>query len=209
VSELGDIRSRKRDYVAAEIAKAAARLFGEHGYDNVTVDEIAAAAGISARTFFRYYATKDEVLVRFQRRVYERLVRALEARPADEGAVTAMRNAYIATSSVPTAERAAALTQYAYMPESGLLPGRVAAQRAHEAILIEWAAVRMNVPPDDPRARTLVVTMEAAAHAAFHQWVLDRGTDDPGERVAAALDLLVDGLHALDTRVRAARKHTA
>jgi AcrR family transcriptional regulator len=209
VSELGDIRTRKRDYVAAEIAKAAARLFGEHGYDNVTVDEIAAAAGISARTFFRYYATKDEVLVRFQRRVYERMVRALEARPADEGPVTAIRNAYIATSSVPTAERAAALTQYAYMPESGLLPGRVAAQRAHEAILIEWAAARMNVPADDPRARTLVVTMEAAALAAFHQWVLDRGTDDPGERVAAALDLLVDGLHVLDTRVRATRKDTA
>src|SRR5688500_11186488 len=99
------LQDRRRRYVAQEIAQVAMRLFGERGFDDVTVDEIAAAAGISSRTFFRYFATKDEVVLQYQRRIQERLVEALAGRPAGEGPVTALRQAYLHTSRVAPEDR--------------------------------------------------------------------------------------------------------
>ena len=53
-----DIRQRRREFTADEIERVAIELFAVRGFDTVTVDEIAEAAGISARTFFRYFPTK-------------------------------------------------------------------------------------------------------------------------------------------------------
>ena len=65
------LRVRRRRLVQAEIERVAIRLFLEHGYDAVSVEDIAAQAGMSWRTFFRYYATKDEILRRYQSEVDE------------------------------------------------------------------------------------------------------------------------------------------
>jgi AcrR family transcriptional regulator len=51
------LRRRKRELVRDEIARAAWDLFGSQGYEAATVDEIARAAGVSRRTFFRYFSS--------------------------------------------------------------------------------------------------------------------------------------------------------
>jgi|tagenome__1003787_1003787.scaffolds.fasta_scaffold20495748_2 AcrR family transcriptional regulator len=56
------LRERNRARTYAEITEAALDLFTRQGFDATTVDEVAAAAGISAATFFRYFATKEDVL---------------------------------------------------------------------------------------------------------------------------------------------------
>jgi len=60
----GRLQTRKQDFVRSEIWTAAVDLFTAKGYEATTVEEIAAAAGVSRRTFFRYYASKDDLMVK-------------------------------------------------------------------------------------------------------------------------------------------------
>ena len=62
-SDDSPLRLKKQHFVRSEIWNAAVDLFAAHGYDGTTVDDIANAAGVSRRTFFRYFASKDDVMV--------------------------------------------------------------------------------------------------------------------------------------------------
>jgi AcrR family transcriptional regulator len=88
------LRERTRLAAQRDIGDAAMRLFLEHGFAEVTVDQIAAEAGISARSFFRYFATKEDAVVGQLAQEGLRLKAALEARPADEAPWDALRAAF-------------------------------------------------------------------------------------------------------------------
>lgn len=66
-----DLRERRRRETHAEISEAALSLFEQQGVENTTVDDIAAAAGISPRTFFRYFDTKEQAVLTLHRRFDE------------------------------------------------------------------------------------------------------------------------------------------
>ena len=89
------IWDRRRRLVAGEIEQVALRLFAEQGYDNVTTDDIARACNISARTFFRYFAAKRDVLLAVPRRSLVILCDAVDQRPANEDLLTSWRAAAI------------------------------------------------------------------------------------------------------------------
>src|SRR5262245_64809249 len=100
------LTERRRRLLRDEIGRIAVDLFAARGFDAVTVDDTADAVGTSQRTFFRYFASKDAIVLDLARRIDQRLLDALDARPASEGALTALRNAYCATSHVEPANRA-------------------------------------------------------------------------------------------------------
>jgi len=88
------LAERKRRLVADELRDAALMLLAKRGFATVTVDDIVAAAGMSRRTFFRYYASKEDVVVRFLADMGGIVVAALAERPATESPLAALRAAF-------------------------------------------------------------------------------------------------------------------
>src|SRR5687768_12001917 len=87
------LAERKRRLVADELRDAALMLLAARGFDTVTVDDIVAAAGMSRRTFFRYYASKEDVVVRFLADMGAIVLAALAERPRTEPPSAALRAA--------------------------------------------------------------------------------------------------------------------
>jgi AcrR family transcriptional regulator len=87
------LRDVARNAVRDEVVRSAWDLFVEHGFEATTVEQIAEAAGMSRRTFFRYFAGKDELILDKLLEVGDRVAAALAARPADEAAWPALRAA--------------------------------------------------------------------------------------------------------------------
>ncbi|MGW7445974.1 TetR family transcriptional regulator [Kitasatospora sp. NPDC054795] len=87
------LAQRKRQLVADELTRAALDLLAGGGFDAVTVDEIATAAGVSKRTFFRYFASKEDVVVQFLAALGTAMREELAARPARETPSVALRHA--------------------------------------------------------------------------------------------------------------------
>lgn len=88
------LRERTRRAVQAELLDVAQRLFVEQGYENTTIEQIADEAGISKRSFFRYFASKEAVVLAKYDKVGDDLVHALQARPIDEPLWLSLRHIF-------------------------------------------------------------------------------------------------------------------
>src|SRR6266700_7039768 len=86
-------REIARAAVQAELSLAAYELVVEKGYGNVTLDDMAAAGGVSRSTFLRYFRTKDQAILVALKAYVERMADALRARPREEGDWSALRSA--------------------------------------------------------------------------------------------------------------------
>lgn len=195
------LTDRRRRLVRDDIGRAAVHLFAEQGYDNVTVADIATAAGISERTFFRYFTTKDEVLLAYERRLWDRLVTAVAARPPSEGPVTALREAFLATSAVAPADRMRVAQLGSILAQAPELNARSRGYRLlNDSDLIELILARFpaNTAASRSQARVIVTAMNAVAAAEFGAWAQSGGRGDPAARIGAALTLLEDGLAQFD-----------
>jgi len=89
------LRERKKTDTRRALSDAAMRLASERGMDNVTRDDIAALAGVSARTFSNYFATKHDALVYRQTERLQRSVALLRERPAGEALWTSITEAIL------------------------------------------------------------------------------------------------------------------
>ncbi|WP_369211905.1 TetR family transcriptional regulator [Streptomyces flavofungini] len=89
------LRERKKQRTRNALLRAALELFTTKGYEETTVDEIAEAVDVSQRTFFRYFANKQEAVFAVQEMVEARFVEALRERPADEAPLVALREAVL------------------------------------------------------------------------------------------------------------------
>ncbi|MGW1747975.1 TetR family transcriptional regulator [Streptomyces sp. NPDC002092] len=89
------LRERKKQRTRDALLRAAVELFTTRGYEQTTVDDIAEAVDVSQRTFFRYYAGKEEAALALQELAVARFVEAVRERPADEAPMAALRQAVL------------------------------------------------------------------------------------------------------------------
>jgi mycofactocin system transcriptional regulator len=163
-----------------ELERVAMRLFSEHGFDATTVDDIAVAAGIGRRTFFRYFGSKNDVV---WGRFAEGLVdfrATLEATPADVPLDDALRRAIVAFNALPA-------EQVPVHRQRMTLILTVSSLQAHSTLMYaEWRQVvadfvagRLGLSTDDLLPRFAGHAMLGAAVAAYEQWLANGEADLP------------------------------
>ncbi|MCU1313002.1 MAG: Transcriptional regulator, TetR family [Acidobacteriaceae bacterium] len=96
--ESGTLRERKHEFVLREIEHAAWDLFGVVGFDRATVEEISRNAGVSRRTFFRYFRTKEDVLSYSVQRFGKRVAERFAILPSSRKPLAAIEEAFLSVS---------------------------------------------------------------------------------------------------------------
>jgi len=195
------LRERHRRRTAADLENAALDLFTERGFDGVTIDDIAAAADVSRRTFFRYFASKEDVILSDHPRRLDELQAELDRRPADEPALTALRHAILSLVSTYEENRDHMVRRFRLLTTTPALEARsLCLQRNWETSVTEMLAARMGVDPaQDLRPGVVAATTMAAMRVATANWLAGGGQGDLPAIVADALDLLDGGLQAAAT----------
>ena len=191
----GSLRDRQRAQIRADIRRAAFRLFIERGYDAVTTEEIAMAAGVSPRTFFRHVPTKEELLLAPVRHGGAAIVNLLEQRPARESPDVALINAIVTrTRSFDQADTVEWREALLVAPDLlGKLTMHTSADRERATKLI---AERMCTNPDDDiRPGLLVQLAFAAADFAFQLWVRQPAAPRPLDHYVTDALEAVKGRH--------------
>lgn len=183
------LRDRQRAQILAEIRHAAFRLFIKRGYDAVTTEEIATAAGISPRTFFRYVPTKEELLLAPVRHGGAAIIGLLEERPAGETPDVALINAIVTRTR--SFDEADCEEWRKALPVAPDLLDKVTIHTAGDKDrATNLVAARMGVDSNaDIRPGLLVELAFAAADFGFRQWVRRSGNPWPLDRyVTEALE---------------------
>jgi len=200
-----ELRELRRERNAREIQRAAMSLFAARGYADVTVEDIARGAGISERTFFRYFASKDHLLVAEAGRRIAVIHESLTRQPDDLDAWQALRNAVLDQSaSEDEVGRNAAIWAHLTKEAPALLAKMImhgALEGTHN-IEVELAR-RLGVPATDALPDVMMRVTLAAVQSAYLRWLEDHGTASLRDLTADALDLVGGGLARAAAAVRA------
>ena len=190
------LRERNKLRTRQEIADATIRLAAERGLEHVTVEQIAAAADVAPRTFFRYFDSKEEALLADHPERLELLREKLRSRPASEGPLTAVRTAILDVAGDLEDHRELMLCKVRLMEDNPTLRGRSLEMMGDlERMIAEALAERTGVDLEtDFRPLVIAGAVCTAMRVAIDRWGTTGGTGDLTAMVASALDLLDGGL---------------
>lgn len=167
-----------------EIASAAWDLFDRDGYEATTVEEIAERAGISRRSFFRYYSSKEDVVVGTSDALAEAFLAAFKARPAGEAPLLAIHRTLrpVVVETVEDAAQGRAIIRL--LRESPTLRRAMMERHARmEERLAALLAARLGKDPRrDPTPALLAFVARALMDTAFNVW-FDQQPADVGAMV--------------------------
>jgi AcrR family transcriptional regulator len=184
------LRERTRRAVRAEITDTALRLFAEQGFEATTVDQIASAAGISRRSFFHYFGSKEDVVMGDLEALGLRVRDALEARPATETAWEALSEA-LKTLSGPDTDAVTELEiARMYSDAPSLRAKHLEKHLRWQELFAPDVERRLGIAPGataDPRARAIIAAALACLDIAVEAWRESDGTADPVELFDAAV----------------------
>ncbi|MEW6582829.1 MAG: TetR family transcriptional regulator, partial [Actinomycetota bacterium] len=188
------LRERVKARTREELIDAAFSLFAERGFDAVTVDDIAARADVSPRTFFRYFPVKEDVVLARMEDHTARLVEGLAARPASEPPLVALREALRAPLEELQATPQLCGVLKMVKSHPGVQAHDLARRTRTEVALAEALAERMGMDArSDPRPLLIATTFMAGVGATVSAWLDDGSPGDLDARVDAFTDLMRGG----------------
>ena len=182
-----DWRQRKKSATRDRIRASALRLFREQGYDATTVEQIAGAAGVSHMTFFRYFPTKEDVVLSDS---YDPMIAAAVAQtPATWPLIQRIRTVLVqGLRQVYDTDRDALLAQNTLIVSTPVLRERLwASQMATQQHILQALGPRPSF-----QARVIVAACLAAASTAILSWVENDGTPELPDLIDQAFETLAD-----------------
>ncbi len=194
---MSGLRERKKARTRAAIREHALRLFGEQGYDATTVEQIADAAEVSPSTFFRYFPTKEDVVL--QDEIDILAIEAFERQPAGLSPIAAFRAAATETFAALSPDE---IARFAETTSLTLSVPEVRARAVDEFartidVIAAATARRTGRDAGDLAVRNLagaVVGVIMAATMPWTDWTHDHAGTDLFDRIDAALAHLEAGL---------------
>jgi AcrR family transcriptional regulator len=165
-------RERKKARTRRELATAARRLTFENGLDAVSIQQIAAVADVSPRTFFNYFRCKDEAVVGVDPALVADLAQAVRERPADESPLVALTRALLETSTDPEITEGWVQRTELVRRHPTLLPRHLAAMADVEEALTVSTAVRLGTSAEcDPFPGAIVASVVAVLRSTVAWWM--------------------------------------
>jgi len=197
------LAQRKQEVVRVALATAAEGLFVTRGFEETTVEQIAQAAGVSRRTFFRYFESKEDVLAEHAERFGEHFFATLAARPLDEPPLVAIRNALVPALELGLQDGDVLRCTIGLLRQTNSLRRVVMARRNRlEERVAALMTRRLGANAADNGPMLLAFLTRALLDTAFNAWY-DHETED----VAGLVDNLIDRLRVI-VSVSSRRRNT-
>jgi AcrR family transcriptional regulator len=185
------LRARKREQTRERLTRAAMALFLERGFEATTLDDIAAAADISRRSFFHYFASKEDVVFTWQEEISCALVAAVAARPAGESLLTAAENAISAMVQQVDANEAIAMSCLKRDNPALRARDQVKYEKLERALaeaLGKRADAKANIKAERVQARLVAMIATGAMRIGEEIWTSEGAREKP--------EVLVKGIFA-------------
>jgi mycofactocin system transcriptional regulator len=178
------------------IERVAVGLFSERGFEQTTIDDIAQAAGIGRRTFFRYFSSKNDVIWGEFDAQLTRLREVFASLPDDMPVDQGIARAVIAVNSYPDEVLPDLRRRMAVIAASPTLQAHSAIRyESWKQLVAEYVGGRLGQDPDDLTPRLAGAGALAAAEAAYGYWIARGG--DLVRLLAMALDRFATGFRGL------------
>jgi AcrR family transcriptional regulator len=187
---------RKRQLVATELMEAALQLLALRGFDAVTIDEIVAAAGVSRRTFFRYFGSKEDVVVQFLVGMGADIRAELATRPIKERPSVALRHAiWVPIAACADHPEQALRVVQLILRTPALLARFLERQAQWRGDLAVQLASRLGLDLDTDMYPQMAAQMVLAAFdTVLRRWSDSDGAQDPAELTDQALAIIAPAL---------------
>ena len=174
----------------ADLERTALELFASRGFDTTTVDDIAEAARIGRRTFFRYFASKNDVVWGDFDAALDELRQELEGVPDDVPVIAGLTAALLAFNRLPKEAEPQHRVRMAMVLHTPALQAHSTLRYAGwRAVIADYAARRLGVTNDSFEAQLLAHQALASCVAAYEQW-LNRYESDLPQLLSSALGRL-------------------
>lgn len=192
-AQLG-LRERKKLKTRIAIRQAAYRLIAEQGYDATTVEQIAAAAEVSPSTVFRYFPTKEDIVLTDE--WDPMLIEGMRARPQGEPVLDSLRAVlHDSLRSFTEADRQEMIVRTGLMAEVPAVKARMMESMSVTGRMFgELVAERSGRAADDLDVRVAAMAVFAALNEVTVHWAQGGHKDDIFTLIDRALDVLGNGL---------------